>query len=110
MSRKRVLMRNPCVRQDPPAFMGRNSPDLQQPGKRVRPTTLFLQPDDLIGEQSKEEENMLYYALVFLLVSLIAGAVGFFALAGVAAMIAKVLFILFLIFFLVALIGGRRRG
>ncbi len=51
---------------------------------------------------------MLYYALIFLLVAIIAGAVGFFALAGIAAWIAKVLFFVFLIIFLVSLIGGRR--
>ncbi len=51
---------------------------------------------------------MLYYALIFLLVAIIAGAVGFFALAGIAAWIAKVLFFVFLIIFLVSLISGRR--
>lgn len=51
---------------------------------------------------------MLYYALVFLLVALIAGALGFFALAGTAAWIAKVLFVVFLVVFLVSLLTGRR--
>ena len=51
---------------------------------------------------------MLYYALVFLLVALIAGAFGFWALAGTAAWVAKVLFIVFLVLFLVSLLGGRR--
>jgi uncharacterized membrane protein YtjA (UPF0391 family) len=52
---------------------------------------------------------MLYYTLVFLVISLIAGALGFFAVAGVAAEIARVLFFLFLVLFIVSLIGGRRR-
>ena len=51
---------------------------------------------------------MLYYALLFLVLALIAGAVGFFALAGAAAWIAKVLFILFLVVFLLSLVRGRR--
>jgi uncharacterized membrane protein YtjA (UPF0391 family) len=51
---------------------------------------------------------MLYYALLFLLVSLIAGALGFFALAGTAAWIAKVLFVVFLIVFVISLLSGRR--
>jgi uncharacterized membrane protein YtjA (UPF0391 family) len=51
---------------------------------------------------------MLYYALMFLLVALIAAAVGFYALAGTAALIAKVLFVIFLVLFLVSLLRGRR--
>jgi uncharacterized membrane protein YtjA (UPF0391 family) len=51
---------------------------------------------------------MLYYALIFFLVALLAGALGFWALAGLAAMIAKVMFILFLILFLVSLLRGKR--
>ena len=50
---------------------------------------------------------MLYYALLFLLVALIAGAFGFWTLAGTAAWVAKILFIVFLVLFLVSLIGGR---
>jgi uncharacterized membrane protein YtjA (UPF0391 family) len=51
---------------------------------------------------------MLYYTLVFLLVALIAGALGFFAIAGIAAMIAKVLFFVFLILFIVSLLNRKR--
>ena len=51
---------------------------------------------------------MLYYALMFLVVALIAGAVGFFALAGLAAAIAKVLFFVFLILFIIGLLQGRK--
>ena len=51
---------------------------------------------------------MLHYALLFLVVALIAGVLGFGFVAGTAAMIAKVLFIVFLILFLVSFIGGRR--
>ena len=51
---------------------------------------------------------MLYYALVFLLVAIVAGALGFYALAGTAAWIAKVLFIVFLVLFLVGLFRGNR--
>jgi len=46
---------------------------------------------------------MLYYALVFLFVALLAGALGFLALAGVAALIAKMLFIFFLLLFIISL-------
>ena len=51
---------------------------------------------------------MLRYALIFLLVALIAGALGFFSLEGTAMYIAKILFFLFLVIFIVSLIMGRR--
>ena len=47
---------------------------------------------------------MLYYALIFLVVALLAGVLGFYALAGTAAVIAKILFVVFLILFLVGLL------
>jgi uncharacterized membrane protein YtjA (UPF0391 family) len=51
---------------------------------------------------------MLQYALIFLVVALIAGALGFFAIAGTAAYIAKILFVVFLVLFVVSLITGKR--
>ncbi|MFZ0657327.1 MAG: DUF1328 domain-containing protein [Candidatus Binataceae bacterium] len=51
---------------------------------------------------------MLYYTIVFLVISLIAGALGFFAVAGLAAEIARVLFFIFLVLFILSLVGGRR--
>ena len=51
---------------------------------------------------------MLHYALVFLVVALIAGVLGFGFIAGTAAYIAKILFIVFLVLFLISFIGGRR--
>jgi uncharacterized membrane protein YtjA (UPF0391 family) len=54
--------------------------------------------------------NMLYYALVFLIVALIAGFLGFGGVAVAAAGIAKILFFIFLIMFLVTLITHLSRG
>jgi uncharacterized membrane protein YtjA (UPF0391 family) len=51
---------------------------------------------------------MLHYALVFLVVALIAGVLGFGFIAGTAAYIAKILFVVFLILFLISFISGRR--
>jgi uncharacterized membrane protein YtjA (UPF0391 family) len=53
---------------------------------------------------------MLYWALVFLLIAIVAGLLGFGAIAFAAAGIAKLLFIVFLIAFLVSLVVhlGRR--
>lgn len=51
---------------------------------------------------------MLSWALTFLLIALLAGALGFGVVAGTAAMIARVCFLIFLVLFVVALIKGRR--
>ena len=52
---------------------------------------------------------MLNYALIFLLVALLAGALGFYAVAGTAALIAKILFVIFLVLFLVSLLNRRKK-
>lgn len=51
---------------------------------------------------------MLNYAVIFLIVAILAGVLGFGVIAGTAATIAKVLFVLFLVLFLVSLIRGKR--
>ena len=51
---------------------------------------------------------MLSWALMFLIVALIAGALGFGVVAGTAAWIAKVLFVVFLVLFLLSLVGRTR--
>lgn len=51
---------------------------------------------------------MLYYAIIFLLVAIGAGILGFGVIAGTAATIAKVLFVIFLVLFLVSLFRGRK--
>lgn len=54
---------------------------------------------------------MLYYAIVFLIIALIAGALGFGGIAGASVGIAKILFMIFIILFVATLIfGGIRRG
>jgi len=51
---------------------------------------------------------MLYYALMFLGVGLIAGALGLFGVAGVATQIAWILFLIGIVLLLVHLVAGRR--
>ena len=51
---------------------------------------------------------MLNNALIFLIIALIAGALGFFTIAGTAALIAKICFFIFLVIFLFSLFSGRR--
>jgi len=53
---------------------------------------------------------MIYYALVFLIVGLIAGALGIYTVASVASQIAWVLFLLGLILLVAHLIAGRPRS
>jgi uncharacterized membrane protein YtjA (UPF0391 family) len=52
---------------------------------------------------------MLGWALTFLIVALIAGALGMGVVSGTAAYIAKVLFVVFLVLFLISLIAPRLR-
>jgi len=51
---------------------------------------------------------MLRWALLFLVIALIAGLFGFWGLEGTAMWIAKVLFVVFLILFVISLAFGRR--
>lgn len=51
---------------------------------------------------------MLHYSLVFLVVALIAGILGFGVVAGAAASIAKICFFLFLVIWILAFFAGRR--
>ena len=51
---------------------------------------------------------MLHYAVVFLVIALIAALFGFGVIASTAAGIAKILFLVFLVLFVVSLLMGRR--
>lgn len=51
---------------------------------------------------------MLNYAVIFLIVALLAGVLGFGVIAGTAATIAKVLFILFLVLFAISFLRNRK--
>jgi uncharacterized membrane protein YtjA (UPF0391 family) len=57
---------------------------------------------------STEGQVMLRWALIFLVVAIIAAIFGFSGVAGDAAWIARVLFFLFLIVFVVSLLVGSR--
>lgn len=56
-----------------------------------------------------EDETMLTWAVIFLVVALIAGVLGFSGVAGTAANIAWILFVVGLVLALVMFIAGRRR-
>lgn len=62
-----------------------------------RPCQPTVTPSTNTGAQHIEETDMLKYAIIFAIISLIAGLFGFTGIAAGAAGIAKILFILFLI-------------
>lgn len=51
---------------------------------------------------------MFRWGIIFLIIALIAGALGFGALAGTAAWAAKLVFVVGIIIFVISLISGRR--
>lgn len=53
---------------------------------------------------------MLRWALVFLVIALVAGAMGLFQVQAISSQIAWILFVVFLILFVVSLVAGRRTG
>jgi uncharacterized membrane protein YtjA (UPF0391 family) len=66
------------------------------------------------AELLKGELVMLKWAMIFLVIGLVAGLLGFTGIAGTSIAIAKTLFFIFLVIFLVLLILGltvaRRAG
>jgi uncharacterized membrane protein YtjA (UPF0391 family) len=52
------------------------------------------------------ESDMLRWALIFLVIGLIAGVLGFTGVAGTSIAIAKVLFFIFLAIFLILMVAG----
>ncbi len=55
--------------------------------------------------------NLLHYAIAFLVIALIAAAIGFGGVAGVAMDGARILFWVFIVLFAISLVGGLlRRG
>jgi uncharacterized membrane protein YtjA (UPF0391 family) len=53
---------------------------------------------------------MLQWALIFLVVALIAGAMGFGGIAIISVELARILFFVFLVLFVVSLVAGLLRG
>ena len=51
---------------------------------------------------------MLRWALLFLIIALVAGVLGFTTVAGTAYVAAKILFFVFLVLFVISLFTGRK--
>jgi uncharacterized membrane protein YtjA (UPF0391 family) len=65
---------------------------------------------DLIVKE-RDMGNLLYWAVVFLIVAIVAGVLGFGGIAGTAASGANLLFYIAIILFVVSLVAGLvRRG
>ena len=56
-----------------------------------------------------KEKLLFRWGIIFLVIALIAAALGFGGLAGTAAWAAKIVFVVGIILFLVSLFTGRRR-
>jgi uncharacterized membrane protein YtjA (UPF0391 family) len=56
--------------------------------------------------QVRKEHSMLRLALIFLIIGLIAGALGVYPIAGIASEIAWLLFVVFMVLFAISLIFG----
>jgi uncharacterized membrane protein YtjA (UPF0391 family) len=67
-------------------------------------------PERSVPNGHQKEKTMLYWAVVFFIISIIAAIFGFGNIAVGAAAIAKFLFFLFVVLFVIALITGLVRG
>jgi uncharacterized membrane protein YtjA (UPF0391 family) len=56
-------------------------------------------------QQSAKGIHMLGWTLMFLVIALVAGVLGFGAVAGAAAGIAKILFVVFIVLFLASFVS-----
>jgi uncharacterized membrane protein YtjA (UPF0391 family) len=71
-------------------------------------TVSATQPSRKVPALAGQEGIMLYYALIFLVVGLIASILGATGVAAVASQIAWVLFVIGIILLIVHIISGRR--
>lgn len=55
-------------------------------------------------------EPMLYWAIVFFVIAIVAGVLGFGEMAGAASGIAQILFFVFLVLFVIGLFTHTRRS
>lgn len=53
---------------------------------------------------------MLRWSLVFLVIAIVAGLLGFTSIAGASLSIAKILFFIFIVIFLIMLVAGLAAG
>jgi uncharacterized membrane protein YtjA (UPF0391 family) len=76
------------------------------------PSSMLLINGPAYRSEPLMENDMLYWALVFLIISIVAAVLGFGGIAATASSIAQILFFIFLVIFLITLVmglAGRRR-
>jgi uncharacterized membrane protein YtjA (UPF0391 family) len=61
-----------------------------------------------LTDRRRRETGMIYYALVFLIVGLVAGALGLFGIAAIAGQISWILFLIGIVLLVIHLVSGRR--
>jgi uncharacterized membrane protein YtjA (UPF0391 family) len=85
-----------------------------QRGDRTRAGTFLSAPalhaNSRFRAARTMEVVMLGWALTFAILSLVAGVLGFFALAGFAASVAKILFLVFLVLLVASFVMRAIRG
>jgi uncharacterized membrane protein YtjA (UPF0391 family) len=59
-------------------------------------------------DNSRVMNRAIYYALLFFLIAIVAGALGFLVLAGTLAWLAKICFVVFLVLFIISLVQRKR--
>jgi uncharacterized membrane protein YtjA (UPF0391 family) len=59
-------------------------------------------------ERVRDMNRAIYYALLFFLIAIVAGALGFLILAGTLAWLAKICFVVFLVLFIISLVQRKR--
>jgi uncharacterized membrane protein YtjA (UPF0391 family) len=87
-----------CVK-TPPVRWG-VAPQPINEGERGRDT------DQSNDTPTKGDQDMFYWALVFFIIALVAGVLGFGGIAAAATDMARVLFFIFLVIFLATLVLG----
>ncbi len=65
---------------------------------------------EVVAVPYERSQAMIYYALVFLIIGLIAGALGIYGVAAIASQIAWVLFLIGIVLLVIHLISGRPRS
>jgi uncharacterized membrane protein YtjA (UPF0391 family) len=79
-------------------------------GNRSAAAALTLHQTINTYHSRTQEAEMLGWAVTFLVIALIAAALGFGGIAGTSAGIAQVLFFIFIVLFVVAMIARALRG
>jgi uncharacterized membrane protein YtjA (UPF0391 family) len=88
----------------------RREPGSHEPGRRNSLRARRLSNAVGSGATHLLEDTMLKWALIFLVISIVAGALGFTGISQASAGIARILFFIFIVIFVILLILGLMAG